>query len=149
MPAAERNNASLKSTNIRSGFTMKLYVVSLIAIMLTACGSSQDEKSGSEPKPTTTASEETQTSGIDVTRVEQIIIQRCATCHSATPSDDTFSIAPGNVVFDSIEDMQNSAARIRARAVDTQTMPFLNKTQMTEAERAIVGAWIIAGAPTE
>ncbi len=38
------------------------------------------------------------------------------------------------------------AARIRERAVETKTMPFLNKTGMTETERAELGAWIAQGA---
>jgi uncharacterized membrane protein len=34
--------------------------------------------------------------------------------------------------------------RIEARAVLTHDMPFLNKTGMTDAERAALGAWIAA-----
>jgi len=112
--------------------------------MLTACGSSTDE---SASKSEAIAGEPQAV--VDAVAAIDIIQTRCATCHSATPTDDMFRAAPGNVMFDSLEQMQRSAARIRARAVDTQTMPFMNKTQMTEQERSIVGQWIKAGTPAE
>jgi len=118
--------------------------------MLTSCGSSQDdEQQSSDVEQTSISTEETDTTFIDVARVEQIIIQRCATCHSATPSDNTYRAAPSHVIFDNIEQMQRLAARIRFRVVDAQTMPFFHKTKMTEEERAIVGEWVAAGAPVE
>ena len=98
--------------------------------MLTACGSSQDdEQKSSDVEQTSISTEETDTTFIDVARVEQIIIQRCATCHSATPSDRTYRAAPSHVIFDNIEQMQRLADRIRFRVVDTQTMPFFHKTK--------------------
>lgn len=78
--------------------------------------------------------------------VQPIIVTRCVPCHSAHPSDPTFPVAPANVMFDRAEQIAAMAPRIRERAVLTQTMPFLNKTQMTDAERAIVGKWIEDGA---
>ena len=86
---------------------------------------------------------------MDVEKVRLIISNRCTTCHSAQPTDDVFKVAPSNVMFDTLEQMQRYAARIHARAVATQTMPFMNKTQMTAEERSLVGAWIKAGAPTQ
>ena len=40
-----------------------------------------------------------------------------------------------------------NAAKINEQAVVTRTMPIGNLTQMTDAERGIVAAWIAAGAP--
>jgi uncharacterized membrane protein len=37
------------------------------------------------------------------------------------------------------------AARIKERAVVLKTMPFGNKTGMTEEERALLGAWVEQG----
>lgn len=75
-----------------------------------------------------------------------VIDRRCAACHSVSPSDSSFGAAPAGVVFDLPEQIRAHAARIRERAVVTRTMPPANKTHITEQERAILGAWIEAGA---
>jgi len=123
---------------------MKRFPLALMVVLLSACGNSDDE-----PNALKTEAAQTVTAAVDVAVVENIIKTRCATCHSAKPTDDVFKVAPGNVMFDSLEQMQRSAVRIRARAVDTQTMPFMNKTQMTDGERSIIGQWIKAGTPIE
>ena len=79
-------------------------------------------------------------------RAMEIIQARCASCHSAKPSDPQFPVAPGNVQFDTAERITAMAARIKDRAVVNKTMPFLNRTQMTEQERAELGKWIDLGA---
>lgn len=76
-----------------------------------------------------------------------IVTQRCAVCHSRTPSDPAFPSAPAGVTFDSPESIKAFAPRIKARAVLTASMPLGNKTGMTAAERALLGRWIDAGAP--
>ena len=76
-------------------------------------------------------------------------MQRCATCHSATPTDDVFQVAPGGVILDDLQGMQRWAQRIQARTIDAPDMPFMNKTNMTDEERAIVSRWLAAGAPGE
>ncbi len=75
-----------------------------------------------------------------------VIARRCIECHSATPSDTTFTVAPAGIMFDTPEQIQRMAARIKERAVVTKTMPFNNKTGITDAERALLGAWIDQGA---
>lgn len=71
---------------------------------------------------------------------------RCASCHSANPTDEVFTTAPAGVVLESGEDMQRWASRIKARTVDSRDMPFLNKTKMTNEERDIVSLWLEEGA---
>lgn len=73
--------------------------------------------------------------------VRSVIDRRCASCHSAAPSDDQFRVAPGGVVFDTPEQIHALAPRIMQRAVVDRTMPLANKTKMTEAEREILRAW--------
>jgi uncharacterized membrane protein len=41
-----------------------------------------------------------------------------------------------------------NAARVEQQAVTTHAMPLGNVTGITDAERATLGAWIAAGAPT-
>jgi uncharacterized membrane protein len=79
--------------------------------------------------------------------VRAVVAQRCLPCHSRFPSDPSFGAAPAGVAFDTPESIARLADRIRVRAVDTRTMPFANKTDMTAEERALLGRWIAAGAP--
>lgn len=88
----------------------------------------------------------TVTDQVSFARVQEIIQARCVQCHSAKPSDDQFVVAPNNVMFDTAERIQAMAARIKDRAYTNQTMPFLNKTQITPQERAELGAWVDQGA---
>ncbi|HEX7243491.1 MAG TPA: urate hydroxylase PuuD [Longimicrobiaceae bacterium] len=78
-----------------------------------------------------------------------VIQKRCAVCHSADAADRTFGAAPAGVAFDTPEQIRARVDRIRARAVDTGTMPPANKTFMTPEERALLGRWIAQGAPLE
>ena len=71
-----------------------------------------------------------------------IVQQRCSSCHSATPTDDVFKVAPSGVQLDSIQQMEQWAPRILARTVSSHDMPFMNKTGMTDEERVTLGNWI-------
>ena len=83
---------------------------------------------------------------VDFARVEEIVSARCVPCHSQHPTDKQFPVAPKNVVFDSPDAIRALAPRIKAMVVDSQQMPFLNRTNISELERAEIGAWIDAGA---
>ena len=73
------------------------------------------------------------------------LVQRhCTACHSAHPSDEIFTIAPAGVLLDSLEQIHQWAGRIQARTVVSKDMPFMNKTGMTDEERAQLGAWLSA-----
>jgi len=76
----------------------------------------------------------------------RIVDRRCAACHSASPSDVSLGVMPAGVAFDTPEQIHALAARIHERAVVQRTMPPGNKTQITDAERAILARWIDAGA---
>ncbi len=81
--------------------------------------------------------------------VQAIVQARCTACHSQTPRDATFGVAPAGVSFDDPENIRRLASRIYVRAVVTKTMPLANKTGITEAERGVLGAWIEHGAPAQ
>jgi uncharacterized membrane protein len=83
---------------------------------------------------------------VDFARAEEIVSKRCTPCHSPHPTDSMFSAPPKNVVFDTPERIQALAPKIKELAVDNTTMPFLNRTAITDEERAELGKWIDAGA---
>ncbi len=78
-----------------------------------------------------------------------IVERRCVSCHSANPTSEQFTSAPGGVVFDTPGQIAERADSIRAQAVDSRAMPLGNATGMTDEERETLGAWIAAGAPVE
>jgi uncharacterized membrane protein len=81
-------------------------------------------------------------------QVQPILAQRCAVCHAAHPTQAGFTAPPEGVLLDTPEHAHMNAARIEQQAVTTHAMPLGNVTGITDAERAMLGAWIAAGAPT-
>ncbi|MBI3561517.1 MAG: urate hydroxylase PuuD [Gammaproteobacteria bacterium] len=84
-------------------------------------------------------------SDIDFVYVQTVVKQRCAQCHAAIPSQPGFNRAPKGVLLDTPEQILARTAQIRQQLL-AKTMPIGNLTQMTDAERAAVVAWIDAGA---
>ena len=79
---------------------------------------------------------------IEFAQVASIIEERCATCHSAQPTDDSFTTAPQGVVLDTPEQIRTQADAIEQQAVRTRAMPLGNKTGMTDEERELLGRWV-------
>jgi uncharacterized membrane protein len=79
-------------------------------------------------------------------RVQGIIAQRCAVCHSMNPTQPGFSSAPKGVELDTPEQIAAQANAIERQAVVLKAMPLGNVTHMTQAERDALGAWIRQGA---
>jgi uncharacterized membrane protein len=79
-------------------------------------------------------------------QVASIVEQRCATCHSVTPSDESFAAPPGGIAFDTPEQIRARADAIEEQAVRTRAMPLGNSTGMTDEERDLLGRWIEQGA---
>ncbi|RJX82485.1 urate hydroxylase PuuD [Pseudomonas sp. LS-2] len=108
-----------------------------------------------EPKPETPAApaetapaQASNAGGVDFGKVHSVIQERCAVCHSAKPTSPLFSSAPGGIMFDTPQQIQQLAPRIQAQAVTAQIMPLGNITQMTQQERDLLGQWIDKGAQT-
>ena len=78
-----------------------------------------------------------------------VIDKRCLTCHSSRPTDSQFTVAPAGVMFDTPGQIKARADRILERAVISKTMPFGNKTGITDEERALLGRWVEQGASVE
>jgi uncharacterized membrane protein len=83
--------------------------------------------------------------GVKFADVQQIVDQRCHVCHAAKPRFPGFAEAPKGIMFDTPAQIQKLAPQIMAQAVKTHTMPLGNITEITDAERAELGAWIVAG----
>jgi len=80
-------------------------------------------------------------------QIQPILATHCGACHSPHPTNPAFATPPLGLVLDSYEHVSAAAARIKARAVDSETMPLGNMTHMTQAERQLLGAWIASGTP--
>jgi uncharacterized membrane protein len=83
---------------------------------------------------------------VSFARVQQIVTARCVPCHQERPSFHGITSPPQGVRLDSPDAIVALAGAIKTQAVDTREMPIGNLTQMTDAERAAVGAWVDQGA---
>jgi uncharacterized membrane protein len=82
-------------------------------------------------------------------RVRSIVGQRCVACHSQTPTFTGITQPPAGVILTGPDGVIQNAQRIYQQVVVTGIMPLGNATQMTDQERAVVAAWIAAGAPAQ
>jgi uncharacterized membrane protein len=74
--------------------------------------------------------------------VQAIVTQRCVLCHGA-------AMQSKNVRLDSADEIAKHAQAIYQQAVVLKAMPMNNATQITDAERALIGRWFTAGAATK
>lgn len=81
---------------------------------------------------------------LDDTQALTMVRHHCAGCHSASPTDEIFIVAPAGVLLESPTQIRQWAQRIQARVLISKDMPFMNKTGMTEEERAQLGEWLNA-----
>jgi uncharacterized membrane protein len=79
-------------------------------------------------------------------QVQTIINARCVSCHADKPTQPGFATAPAGVALTDSKLIVQHAAKIYQQAVELKAMPLANLTQMTDAERAQIGAWYAAGA---
>jgi uncharacterized membrane protein len=79
-------------------------------------------------------------------RIQPIVQQRCAYCHSQHPRSAQFTTAPMGIRLDTPQEIAAQASAIETVAVQAHTMPLGNATHMTDAERRLLGAWIAQGA---
>jgi uncharacterized membrane protein len=81
----------------------------------------------------------------DFTRVQAIVTERCAPCHSATPTLAGFTAAPKGMLFDTPERIAAQAVQIQTQ-VASKAMPLGNLTNMTDEERAVIAGWVAQSA---
>ncbi|MBC7711584.1 MAG: urate hydroxylase PuuD [Rhizobacter sp.] len=73
------------------------------------------------------------------TEIQSIVEQRCAMCHNA-------QVISKNIQLHTPQLILKNAQAMYQQAVVTRIMPMANSTQITEVERAKIGAWVTAGA---
>jgi uncharacterized membrane protein len=78
---------------------------------------------------------------VNLAQVQQIVTQRCSTCHATMPSQPGFQVAPQGIVFDSAEDILRQAAAVHQQTVVTRAMPIGNLTGITDDERTAIDVW--------
>jgi uncharacterized membrane protein len=88
-------------------------------------------------------------SAVPFASVQQIMQQRCVTCHAERPTFEGFQQPPAGVMLDTPERVKAAATRIHQQTVATQTMPIGNLTKMTPEERTLLAKWIAEGANTQ
>jgi uncharacterized membrane protein len=73
--------------------------------------------------------------------VKAVVDQRCVMCHNQ-------ALASKNVALHTPELLKQHAQAVYQQATVLKLMPMNNATQITDAERAVLGRWFEAGAPT-
>jgi uncharacterized membrane protein len=82
-------------------------------------------------------------------RVRAILGARCINCHAPTPTFPGLAQPPAGVLLHDPGAIVQSAQRIYQQVVVSRQMPLGNVTQMTDQERAVIAAWVAAGATTQ
>ena len=75
-------------------------------------------------------------------QVQAVIQQRCVMCHNE-------QVNQKGVMLHRPDLIAKHAPSINLQVVVQRTMPLNNATQITDAERALIGRWFAAGAPTQ
>jgi uncharacterized membrane protein len=75
-------------------------------------------------------------------QVQQVIEQRCYLCHGS-------QVQMKNIRLDSADGLKQHAQLVYQQAVVARTMPLNNATHITDAERALIGQWFLAGAKVD
>lgn len=75
-------------------------------------------------------------------QVNTIFRARCYQCHSSSPTDDFYKVAPNGVLFETETQVREKADKIHLQVVLAKVMPLGNKTGMTDEERGMIKAWL-------
>ena len=78
-------------------------------------------------------------------QVHTVLQARCTACHSAAPT--LMPSAPAGLLLDNDAAIRAAAPRIYQQVVQLKAMPLGNVTHITDAERALIAQWYLAGAP--
>ena len=74
-------------------------------------------------------------------RILPVVQQRCAVCHSVTPTWTGITAPPAGLSYENKSSIENAAQLIYQATVVARTMPLGNVTGMTEDERQQIALW--------
>ncbi|MBS0453451.1 MAG: urate hydroxylase PuuD [Proteobacteria bacterium] len=94
------------------------------------------------PEPAAPVSAEAAAQKVSYGEVQKVLEQRCYMCHGA-------AVQMKNVRLDAPDQVAQHAQGIYQQAVVTKIMPMNNATNITDAERALLGKWFQDGAATK
>ncbi|MGE4125302.1 MAG: urate hydroxylase PuuD [Pusillimonas sp.] len=78
--------------------------------------------------------------GTAMTRVQQIMNDRCVQCHAAKPSYPGFASAPAGIALETPADILANPALVK-QVTANKYMPLGNITKMTDEERELIANW--------
>ncbi|MGJ8681709.1 urate hydroxylase PuuD [Paraglaciecola sp.] len=81
-------------------------------------------------------------------KVDQLIQQHCANCHSQAPTQPGFAAPPAGIIIDSLESLTQQSAKAHV-AIQSGYMPLGNMTQLSDSDRAILLNWLATNNATE
>lgn len=82
-------------------------------------------------------------------RVRAIVGQHCIQCHSPQPTFPGYTQPQAGVLLHTPTDLVQNAPRLYQQVIVTRIMPLGNLTKITDQERAVLAAWVKAGAKME
>ncbi|WP_038218306.1 urate hydroxylase PuuD [Xenophilus azovorans] len=94
-----------------------------------------------QPEPVAPVPAAAKAAQVNYADVQKVLEQRCYMCHGA-------AVQQKNVRVDTPDQVALHAQGIYQQVVAAKTMPLNNATQMTDAERALIGRWFNGGAKT-
>lgn len=95
------------------------------------------------PQTSANATEPVAVQAPTLAQVQAVLQARCAACHSATPT--LMPSAPAGLLLDNDAAIRAAAPRIYQQVVQLKAMPLGNVTHITDAERALIAQWYLAG----
>jgi uncharacterized membrane protein len=123
---------------------MTIAVASVLALVSVTYVSLERDSGSAQPASGDAAA---QVAPVSFAQVAPVLQKHCVACHSPRPTDPAVVAPPLGVVLDTHEGARAAAPRVKVVAVDAEIMPMGNPTNMTRAERDLLGAWIAQGSP--
>ena len=115
-------------------------LIALIVALKPSAPSSELSATGQVNNNQATAVTAANIETVSIEQVQKIIEQRCYMCHGA-------QVQQKGIRLDQASLIEQNASLIYQQVVVTKAMPMSNATQITDAERELIGKWYLARKP--